>query len=72
MGVMVAWWDGQDLRSILSRLFFEHFNETSIIIENEENKEEIIGNPLVLHLAGTDKETRINTSKEYWNATIDI
>ncbi len=43
MGVMVAWWDGTDLRAILPRLFFEHFNETSIVIENEENNGEIIG-----------------------------
>ena len=35
--------DGQDLRPILPRLFFEHFNGTSIIIENEGNNSEIIG-----------------------------
>jgi ribosomal protein S18 acetylase RimI-like enzyme len=40
MGVMVAWWDGRDLRPMLPRIFFEHFRCTSVLVEHEE---ELIG-----------------------------
>jgi GNAT superfamily N-acetyltransferase len=40
MGVMVAWWDGRDLRPMLPKIFFEHFRRTSLLVEHEE---ELIG-----------------------------
>jgi ribosomal protein S18 acetylase RimI-like enzyme len=33
MDVMVEWWDGRDIRGLLPRLFFQHFNDTSFIVE---------------------------------------
>ena len=33
MEVMVKWWGGRDIRGLLPRLFFQHFNDTSFIIE---------------------------------------
>lgn len=40
MGVMVAWWGGRDLRPMLPKIFFEHFRNTSLVVEHED---EIIG-----------------------------
>jgi ribosomal protein S18 acetylase RimI-like enzyme len=40
MGVMVAWWDGRDLRPLLPRVFFEHFRSMSLVVEFED---ELIG-----------------------------
>ena len=40
MGVMVAWWDGRDLRPLLPKIFFEHFRSTSLVVEHED---ELIG-----------------------------
>ena len=40
MGVMVAWWDGRDLRPLLPKIFFEHFRSTSLLVEHED---ELIG-----------------------------
>jgi ribosomal protein S18 acetylase RimI-like enzyme len=40
MGVMVAWWDGRDLRPLLPRIFFEHFRSTSLLVEHED---ELVG-----------------------------
>jgi GNAT superfamily N-acetyltransferase len=40
MAVMVDWWGGRDLRSMLPRIFFEHFRGTSLIAEHED---ELIG-----------------------------
>lgn len=37
--ILKSWWNGRDMK--LPRLFFEHFQDTSFIIENE--KEEMIG-----------------------------
>jgi len=36
MAVLPAWWDGRDLRSLLPRVFFEHFRGTSLIVEHED------------------------------------
>jgi ribosomal protein S18 acetylase RimI-like enzyme len=36
MGVMVAWWDGRDLRPLLPKIFFEHFQSTSLLVEHED------------------------------------
>jgi pimeloyl-ACP methyl ester carboxylesterase/ribosomal protein S18 acetylase RimI-like enzyme len=33
MDVMVEWWGGRDIRGLLPRLFFQHFNDTSFIVE---------------------------------------
>lgn len=38
MSILVDWFDGLDLRMILPRLFFEHFNNTSMIIDNEDGE----------------------------------
>jgi len=40
MAVMVDWWGGRDLRSMLPRIFFEHFRSTSLVAEFED---ELIG-----------------------------
>lgn len=32
--VLVAWWDGRDLRPLLPRLFFQHFRTTSFVVEH--------------------------------------
>jgi len=40
MAVMVDWWGGRDLRSMLPRIFFEHFRGTSLVAEHED---ELIG-----------------------------
>jgi GNAT superfamily N-acetyltransferase len=40
LAVMVDWWGGRDLRSMLPRVFFEHFRATSLIAEHED---ELIG-----------------------------
>jgi ribosomal protein S18 acetylase RimI-like enzyme len=36
MAVMPTWWDGRDLRSMLPRVFFDHFRGTSIVVEHED------------------------------------
>jgi GNAT superfamily N-acetyltransferase len=40
MNVMVDWWGGRDLRSMLPQIFFEHFRGTSLVAEHED---ELIG-----------------------------
>jgi len=40
MGVMPDWWGGRDLRSMLPKIFFEHFRRTSLVVEHED---ELIG-----------------------------
>ena len=36
MTVMPEWWGGRDLRSMLPKIFFEHFRHTSLIAEHED------------------------------------
>jgi len=36
MAVMPEWWGGRDLRSMLPKIFFEHFRGTSLIAEHED------------------------------------
>ncbi|HTX68441.1 MAG TPA: GNAT family N-acetyltransferase [Thermoleophilia bacterium] len=36
MAVMPGWWGGRDLRSLLPRIFFEHFRGTSLVVEHED------------------------------------
>ena len=36
MAVMPEWWGGRDLRSMLPRVFFEHFRGTSLVVEYED------------------------------------
>lgn len=36
MAVMPEWWGGRDLRSMLPRVFFEHFRGTSLVAEHED------------------------------------
>jgi ribosomal protein S18 acetylase RimI-like enzyme len=36
MGVMVAWWDGRDLRPLVPKVFFEHFRSMSLVVEFED------------------------------------
>jgi GNAT superfamily N-acetyltransferase len=36
MAVMPKWWDGRDLRSMLPKIFFEHFRATSLLVEHED------------------------------------
>jgi ribosomal protein S18 acetylase RimI-like enzyme len=38
--VLIEWWSGRDLSDLLPRLFFQHFQETSFIMEE---KGEIVG-----------------------------
>jgi asparagine synthase (glutamine-hydrolysing) len=69
------WWDQGVLMDMYDNNVMDIQNNSICLdfgILQHFNKEEIISKQLVLHLAGTDKETRINISKEYWNATIDI
>jgi len=71
------WWDQGVLVDLYDKNFMDIQNNSVVLdygVLQHFNKEDTIFNkkPLVLHLAGTDKETRINTSKEYWNATVDI
>jgi GNAT superfamily N-acetyltransferase len=40
LDVLVEWWGGRDLSDLLPRLFFQHFQDTSFIIEE---KDEIVG-----------------------------
>ncbi|HLE30665.1 MAG TPA: GNAT family N-acetyltransferase [Anaerolineales bacterium] len=35
MDVMAEWWGGRDLSHLLPRLFFQHFNDTSFIVEQD-------------------------------------
>jgi ribosomal protein S18 acetylase RimI-like enzyme len=35
ISVMLEWWGGRDLTSMLPRLFLNHFSETSFVIEKE-------------------------------------
>lgn len=35
LAVLSAWWGGRDLRHLLPRLFFQHFNDTSLIVEQQ-------------------------------------
>jgi len=37
MAVMPEWWGGRDLRSMLPKIFFEHFRHTSLIAEHEDH-----------------------------------
>jgi GNAT superfamily N-acetyltransferase len=34
--VMPRWWDGRDLRSMMPKVFFDHFRGTSIVVEHED------------------------------------
>jgi ribosomal protein S18 acetylase RimI-like enzyme len=34
-GVVDDWWDGRPVRGLLPRLFFEHFNDTSFVLERD-------------------------------------
>ena len=36
MGVMVAWWDGRDLRPMLPQIFFQHFRSSSLLVEHDD------------------------------------
>ena len=36
MDVMIAWWNGRDLRAMLPKLFLIHFNNTSFVSEINE------------------------------------
>jgi GNAT superfamily N-acetyltransferase len=36
MAVMPEWWAGRDLRSMLPKIFFEHFRGTSLLAEHED------------------------------------
>jgi ribosomal protein S18 acetylase RimI-like enzyme len=36
MAVMPEWWDGRDLRSLLPKVFFEHFRGSSLLVEHED------------------------------------
>ena len=36
MAVMPEWWGGRDLRSMLPKIFFEHFRHTALIAEHED------------------------------------
>jgi GNAT superfamily N-acetyltransferase len=36
MAVVVEWWGGRDLRALLPRVFFEHFGNTSLVAEHED------------------------------------
>jgi ribosomal protein S18 acetylase RimI-like enzyme len=36
MAVLPSWWDGRDLRSLLPKVFFEHFRSTSLLVEHED------------------------------------
>lgn len=36
MAVMPEWWGGRDLRSMLPKVFFEHFRHTSLVAEHED------------------------------------
>jgi pimeloyl-ACP methyl ester carboxylesterase/GNAT superfamily N-acetyltransferase len=35
IGVLKEWWGGRDLRLLLPRLLFQHFNDTSFIVERD-------------------------------------
>jgi ribosomal protein S18 acetylase RimI-like enzyme len=37
MAVVPEWWGGRDLRSMLPKIFFEHFRHTSLIAEHEDH-----------------------------------
>jgi ribosomal protein S18 acetylase RimI-like enzyme len=53
MSVMPTWWDGRDLTSMIPKVFFIHFCDTSFIIEDEN---QLIGF-LVGFMSQTDKNT---------------
>ena len=36
MGVIAEWWGGRDLRTLLPRIFFEHFRSASLLAEHED------------------------------------
>jgi ribosomal protein S18 acetylase RimI-like enzyme len=35
MEVIVGWWGGRDLRALLPRLFFQHFTDSSFVVESD-------------------------------------
>jgi ribosomal protein S18 acetylase RimI-like enzyme len=57
MGVMVAWWDGRDLRPLLPKIFFEHFRRTSQVVEHED---ELIGFLVGFHCPDHDEEAYLH------------
>lgn len=50
--VVDAWWGGRQMAHLLPRLFFEHFNTTSFVIEKDEM--------LVAFLIGFQSQTHVN------------
>jgi hypothetical protein len=69
------WWDQGVLVDMYDTNIMDIQNNSVILdygILQHFDKEDMVNKPLVLHLAGSTKETRINISKEYLNTTIDI
>lgn len=67
MNVMNDWWEGRQISHLLPRLFFEHFQSTSFIVEDDNNclSAFLIGfvsqtNPkeAYIHFVGVDPELR--------------
>jgi len=63
MDVMVEWWGGRDIRGLLPRLFFQHFNDTSFIVEKPALSEAEGDGALVAFLIGfiSQSEPRAGT-----------
>lgn len=53
MNIMLEWWGGRDLRHGLPRLWFDHFNDTSFIIEDD--------NEVVSFLVGFMSQSQADT-----------
>jgi len=53
LGVMLAWWGGRDLRHGLQKLWFEHFYDSSFIIEQD--------NELIAFLVGFMSQSQPDT-----------
>ncbi|NDI36241.1 GNAT family N-acetyltransferase [Chengkuizengella sediminis] len=75
------WWGGRKMRHLLPKLFFNHFNQTSFIVEKDE---EIIGfligflsqtfsDKAYIHFVGVHPEYRkCNVGKQLYNVFFDI
>lgn len=67
MDVINDWWGGRQMTYLLQRLFFEHFQSTSFIVEDEKNRLSafLIGfvsqshpNEAYIHFVGVNPELR--------------
>ncbi|MEH7239501.1 GNAT family N-acetyltransferase [Bacillus sp. JJ1562] len=77
MDVINDWWGGRQMTHLLPRLFFEHFQSTSFIVEDEKNSLSafLIGfvsqthpNEAYIHFVGVNPELRNNgLARELYN-----